>query len=458
MWGLWWNSLRWVGFGLWLLSVLGLSGCVELTAPQPGLPQQEIASPQQNTASTPTTPYLRIETGMHTATIARIGVDAKERYLVTASHDKTARIWDLASGRLLQVLHPPMGEGDEGKLYAVAISPDGETVAVGGWTAPQTALNKSGLFNIYLFDRGSGQLQRRITNLPNVIFHLAYSPDGRYLAASLFGDNGIRIYRISDLAEVRQDKSYGSDSYWVEFEPQGRLVSTSLDSYIRLYATDFKLLTKQQIAGGKQPYFARFSPASDKIVVGFADTTAVNVLSGQDLSLLYAPDTQGINNGNLASVAWSQDGQSLYAGGRYFDGSGNCPILKWPQAGRGSFTTWPASTNTIMDIRSLANNRLVFGGGGPTFGLLDATGRKLWTQAPNIVDHRNSRDKFRFSLDGGRIQFSFNTLSPKGDWNERLAQFDLNTQLFSVPSINSGKTTLSPPRTDAEGLKCELRT
>ena len=77
---------------------------------------------------------LRIEAGMHTAPITRIDVDAAERFLVTASDDKTARVWDLANGQLLQVLRPPLVAGDEGKLYAVAISPDGTTVATGGWT------------------------------------------------------------------------------------------------------------------------------------------------------------------------------------------------------------------------------------------------------------------------------------------------------------------------------------
>jgi len=36
-------------------------------------------------AEPPDTPFLRIETGMHTAMIQRIDVDAAERYLVTAS-------------------------------------------------------------------------------------------------------------------------------------------------------------------------------------------------------------------------------------------------------------------------------------------------------------------------------------------------------------------------------------
>ena len=71
-----------------------------------------------------TVPMLRIETGMHIAKIIRIGIDAAEHYLVTASKDKTVRVWGLERGELLRVLRPPICEGNEGKIYAVAISPD----------------------------------------------------------------------------------------------------------------------------------------------------------------------------------------------------------------------------------------------------------------------------------------------------------------------------------------------
>jgi WD40 repeat protein len=331
-------------FSLLTFGLLALCGCVQHQPP----PQSEV-SPQPATKPPLTTPFLRIETGMHTAPIWRIDVDAQERYLVTASNDKTARVWDLTSGRLLQVLRPPIGPGDEGKLYAVAISPDGETMAVGGFTGPEGGKN-----NIYLFDRNSGRLQRRITLL-DVIDHLAYSADGRYLAAALGGGYGIRVYRIRDGVEVGRDTDYGDGSYWVEFDRAGHLVSTCRDGYIRLYDADFKLLGKRQAPGGKEPYGARFSPAGDTIAVGFHDSTAVNVLS----SFLYAPVTQGVNNGNLFIVAWSQDGQWLYAGGLYYDDkSGSFPILKWPQAGRGDYTAWPSATNTIMGLRALAQSRL----------------------------------------------------------------------------------------------------
>jgi WD40 repeat protein len=48
---------------------------------------------------------------MHTAMINRIAVDRAGRWAVTASDDKTARIWNLASGQLVRVLRVPLGGG-----------------------------------------------------------------------------------------------------------------------------------------------------------------------------------------------------------------------------------------------------------------------------------------------------------------------------------------------------------
>jgi WD40 repeat protein len=82
--------------------------------------------------SPPAEPILRIETGMHTALIKRIAVDGLGRYLATASDDKTCRVWDIKTGEQLRVLRPPIGLGNEGRLYSVAMSPDGRYVFCAG--------------------------------------------------------------------------------------------------------------------------------------------------------------------------------------------------------------------------------------------------------------------------------------------------------------------------------------
>ena len=129
-------------------------------------------------------PELRLELGMHAATIWRIAVDAAGRTLVTGSDDKTVRVWDAQDGRPLEVLRLPGGAGNDGKVYAVALSPDGALVAAGGRTG--TAEEK---FSLYLFERASGTL-RRLPGLPEVILHLTFSRDGRRLAAVLGGGPG----------------------------------------------------------------------------------------------------------------------------------------------------------------------------------------------------------------------------------------------------------------------------
>jgi hypothetical protein len=76
--------------------------------------------------------FLRIETRMHTAQIKRIGVDAACRLLATGSDDKTVRLWSFPDGKLQRVVRLPIGDGDAGKVYATALSPDGRWLAAGG--------------------------------------------------------------------------------------------------------------------------------------------------------------------------------------------------------------------------------------------------------------------------------------------------------------------------------------
>ena len=83
---------------------------------------------------------LRLETGQHTAMVRRISVDAQQRFLVSGSEDKTARVYDIKTGRLLQILRIPVEGTNVGKIYAVAISPDGSTVAISGWTGKKAGV------------------------------------------------------------------------------------------------------------------------------------------------------------------------------------------------------------------------------------------------------------------------------------------------------------------------------
>src|SRR5215510_5813745 len=149
-----WGKPFWAAFLCLVCLGAGPWGQTEVQA-QTGSQQ---STPTVTEPDHPKQPMLRIETGMHTAKINRIGVDAAGRYLVTGSDDKTVRVWEVATGRLLRTLRLPIGTKSEGIIHAVPISPDGRVIAVGGWTGYQWTNFKKNF--VYLFDRESGRMMR----------------------------------------------------------------------------------------------------------------------------------------------------------------------------------------------------------------------------------------------------------------------------------------------------------
>lgn len=401
-------------------------------------------------AEPPAEPRLRIETGMHTAQIWRISTDRDNQWLATASIDKTVRVWELATGRFVQVLRPPIGEGHEGELSAVAFSPDGETIAAAGYTGWEWDQRCS----IYLFQRASGRMLKRLSGLPNVINHLAWSPDGRSLAATLGAKNGVRLYRTRDFTALRGDSDYGDSSYGADFSRDGRLVTSSYDGYVRVYTVSHEgltLNTKKTAPGGKHPYSVRFSPDGREIAVGFDDSWQVDVLDASTLEPLKpGPDVNGINNWNLFSVAWSSNGRFLYAGGRFNRSDspedtshGTHIIRKWDNRGRGGYTDLKAASDTILDIQPLAAGGIVFGSGGASWGVFDAADVHKPFVIPVIGSFMEFPEGFLLSGDGSSVQFSY---EQRGKLPSR---FDVRER-----TLGQGRSGLEPPIIDKiEGLE-----
>jgi len=419
-------------------------------------------------AELPAVPVLRIEAGVHTAMIRRISADGAGRLALTVSHDKTARLWELPGGRLLRVLRPPLGEGNEGKLYAGALSPDGALAALGGFTGES---GKPGTASVYLFDTATGRLVRRLSGLPSVTFDLAFSAKGRFLAAGLGGGQGLRLWEVASGKEVGRDDDYGErDSHGVDWFGEELLVTTCDDGNLRLYevgpaSTSVSSITnagpqgrlalraKAPVRGGPLPYSARFSPNGRWIAVGFGKWTKVIVMDGQDLRFLFMPDTAGVD-GQLACVSWTDDGAALVAAGSWYRDDG-CPILLWPQEGQGHPQVRGAGRNSITDLRPLPGGRILFGTGDPAFGIAQkvssAGGSSMLLGAPPLADYRgdNTVSHFRISSDGASVAFGYEQFGKAPAW------FSLPTRELKVGAAlnrsSESQAGLKAPR--LSGLK-----
>ncbi|MGI9492644.1 MAG: WD40 repeat domain-containing protein, partial [Geminicoccaceae bacterium] len=268
-----------------------------------------------------------------------------------------------------------------------------------------------------------------------MVLHLTFSPDGRYLAAVLFGGHGLRVYdRAQDWAEIVRDDAYGGDSYGAAFARDGRLATTSLDGQVRLYAAaSFTLIDRQEVEGGDRPFGLAFSPDGRKLAVGFQDSTAVALLDGHDLRRLPSPDTSGIDNGGLSQIAWSRDGARLHAAGRY-DRDGLNPVVSWPEVGAGAREEWSHAKSTVMSLLPLDDGGLLLAAADPYLGRLAADGQALWEHHQPNADFRGQRDVFTVSADGLTVDFGYRV------WGEAPARFDLQSLSLTSGSIDGGAT------------------
>jgi WD40 repeat protein len=394
------------------------------------------------------TPMLRIEPGMHAAQIKSISADAAGRLALTCSDDKTARIWELPSGRLLRVLRPPLGEGNEGKLSASALRSDGALAAVGGFTGKAGSED----FSVYLFDTATGTMVGRFSGLPNVILNLAFSAKGRFLAA-VGGGWGLQVWETATGRVVGRDTDYGKPgiSYGVDWHGD-RLVTAGLDGQLRLYrlaAGDgggkLTLLKKGAVKGGESPVSTRFSPDGRRIAVGFGDSTAVMVADGHDLSFLFAPDTAGLSRGTLGSVAWTDDGLTLVAGGAWLRSNTEFPIRHWPEGGRGKPRDTMTAQDSITDLRPLPGGGLLFGAGDPAWGMAGQNGPPRLLGVSPIGDFPASGVGFGVSADGTAICFGYDR------FGKNLARFSVGDR--QLESLKTGEVPASLRAPRLVGLK-----
>src|SRR5258708_773536 len=77
---------------------------------------------------------------------------------------------------------------------------------------------------------------RRRGGFNDVILHVAFSPDGRWLVATSAQGVGVHVVDTATWHTVFVDKTYGAESYGAVFAPDGRLFTVAYDGKLRRYS------------------------------------------------------------------------------------------------------------------------------------------------------------------------------------------------------------------------------
>jgi WD40 repeat protein len=252
-------------------------------------------------------PILQLDTGGHMGLIKGLAFTPDGKQIVTAGDDKVIRVWDWQAGKTARTIRGQVGAGDEGKVYAMALSPDGRWLAAGGFMAAFNGSNHQDVGTIRLYEFATGRLVALLKGHTNVVNSLAFSPDGTQLISGS-DDHTAITWGIESRKLVHQLKGHRDHIYAVGFTPDGaRTVTGSYDSTLKLWSVkDGKEIAT--LAGHKDTIRAlAVSPADGSIASGSVDGE-IRLWNGKTGAFLRTLANQGSQAGTLA---FSPDGKRL---------------------------------------------------------------------------------------------------------------------------------------------------
>ena len=364
-------------------------------------------------AELPRQPFLQIETGFHTAPVNAVALAAKAPVLVTASADKTVRVWNADRGALLSTIRVPLAPGLEGSIRAVTVSPDGKNIVAAGYTTGLV-----GSLCLYMIDTDRAEITKTV-KIPGLASAVAFAPGGDKFAIAMQKPSptattkpGVALLSSAgDLVRYDQDIA---DPVALAFASDGRYAAAAADGTVRIYAADGQPKATKKLTGTGHPNSIAFSPSGDLLAIGFDGAVRVEVLSGLDLAARVTPDVSGIATGDLANVAFLVDGPTtfLVAGGAINTQDGDAMVYSWADTGLGQRRILTKARNTIMALAANTAGKIAIGTAEPSLLILDH-GQTTAAVKSSTIDFRYiARGRLAANLEGTKILFSTDTGRP----------------------------------------------
>lgn len=281
----------------------------------------------------------------HTNSISSIDTSGDGRLIASAGLDRTVRIWDTSTGKTIRVFN-----GHKDEIYAVAFSPDNKMLAssdYGGkiliWSASSgrtlRTLQTSGWSVAIAFSPDSRQLavgsqDRNITiydaltgNILQTfetgsINTLAFSPDGRYLAAAT---GAVVVWERQTGKISRTLRGHQGSIKDISFSKDSRfLASASLDKTARVWNVEtgenvktFQTATPIERTDSPRPFkwkmpvtSVAFSPDGETLAAATGRAVHLwEISTGKNFQILEGHEQ------SVTSIRFLPGGKSLASGG-----------------------------------------------------------------------------------------------------------------------------------------------
>ncbi len=263
---------------------------------------------------------LVIDPQAHNGVVNDMLFTSNGKYLISVSDDKTIRIWDVENKQLDRTLRTFAGEGAEGAIYALALSPDDRFLAIGGYFKEN---------EIRIVDLKKSAKIITLKGHTNVVTSIEFSYNGLQLASS-------DVTGVINLWDISYDKG----------QMIGKLINT--------------------LQGHKaQVYDISFSPNAEQLVSASYDGS----LQLWDLTGVEEPIAMRMHIDKVYSCTFSADGKWIISGGN------KGKAILWNN--RGVFSKYLDSLEEpIHDIAAAGNTVLISTTKGYKYSLANFSDKK----------------------------------------------------------------------------------
>ena len=242
---------------------------------------------------------------IHSDSISCVDFFAEDRFL-SASKDKTAKIYDLSTGKVTTTIRE-----SRYKILSAAYYPQGDFIITGGGGVNMIHNRDVTDEPTKLWDRQGNEISSFVFGLFNVgseILLTGFTNDGQYAFA--VGDGQGRVYDLHNKNKLKV-KFNGSASF-AAVSPDKKVVLIGYHSLIQLIDLETGKVIRKLKNTFTNMMSAEFSPDGNSIVIGLANRAAVIVdaLSGETIKVL------STRSGGVLAVTFSPYGKYLATGGQ----------------------------------------------------------------------------------------------------------------------------------------------
>jgi WD40 repeat protein/serine/threonine protein kinase len=178
-----------------------------------------------------------------------LAFSADGRRLASGSHDRAVKVWETASGQVIRTL-----QGDS-MVWSVAFSSDGKRLAANDGRT------------VKLWDLASGKVVATLQGHNDQVTGVAFSPDGKLLASGS-NDRTVKVWDVASARELHTLRGHRGPAGRVAFNRDGtRLASGSVDYTVKVWdvasGQELRTLRHESLVGA-----VAFSPDGMRLATG----------------------------------------------------------------------------------------------------------------------------------------------------------------------------------------------